>query len=83
MRTRSYDSSSPRATLALAALALTAITMGVFVVLPATIDTSGTAAVVAASPLPGTPVDVARDPDVVKRAAQARAVSINHAEERS
>ncbi|HLX27469.1 MAG TPA: hypothetical protein VKV24_03145 [Casimicrobiaceae bacterium] len=83
MRTRLYESSSPRATLALAAVALTAITMGVFVGLPATIDTSGTAAVVAASPPPGTPVDVARDSDVVERAAQARAVSINHAEERS
>lgn len=83
MRTRSCESSSPRATLALAALALTAITMGVFVVLPATIGTSGTAAVVAASPPLSAPINVARDPDVVKRAAQARAVSMNHAEERS
>jgi hypothetical protein len=83
MRTRTYESSSPRATFALAAVALTAITMGVFVVLPAAIDTSGTPAVVAASPPPVTTVNVAQDPDVVKRAAQARAVSMNHAEERS
>ncbi|HJU24286.1 MAG TPA: hypothetical protein VJ891_17415 [Casimicrobiaceae bacterium] len=67
----------------MAALALTAITMGVFVVLPAAIDTSGTAGVMAASHPTGAPVNVARDLDVVKRAAQARAVSINHAEERS